>query len=86
MSDTKTTRWYMAEVTSAARPLSCGFHVGGYAYVSKAYDGHVSVFNGGYATRCITQEEARKCLKLGRRLSAKESAKIDNDYSFAANY
>lgn len=78
----KSPRWYHCKVTDPSTPLGPGFTKVGPAYARKRSDGVVVVFNGGYAIRVLTVEEARAHLQLGTKMDKDKSAAIERRYDW----
>lgn len=79
METSVTPSWFSCEVLSLDN-LGAGFRVGGYAYARKGNNDRVLVFNSAYAPRVLTREQAKKSLRLVRRMDEDRSAKLERDY------
>jgi len=82
MNKNKNYHWYSTKVLKVTPSLSYGFREGDTVYTQKSGE-KVLVFNGRYATRTLSKAEARKCLKLIKRLDSRENDEVDRRYSCA---
>lgn len=82
--------WYEAVVKKVTKDLGFGFNKGSTVYFMINDDNTITVFNGGYAVRTLSMEQAKRCLQSKRDrhnklVPAKNQEAVYSGYS-AARY